>query len=618
MDDHNGKTVWDLKRAGLWLAPKSCLGGGWLNMNRFLSILGLIALFLAAQANAYGQQVNIVSESASPELISDIAAEVKPDSTPDTEFEARRQARSAAERARNYLNSRAYFAPEIDYAVESGPPIVPVLRIDVGPRFTISDLSFDIDGADLPAIVLAKLAVVERARIGDIALPDLIVAHESALVATLRQMGYPDAKALTRSVVGDRDAEAVAVTFKLQPGARVRFGDIQYTKDVPVRKPYLDRLVPFDPGEWYSPQRLSEYNRRLRETRVFARSTAQLAERAGSDGDDGKTKRPVAVSLDVRKRYSFGAGASFSTAEGAGLTTELTRHNATRRGDTLTGQLSVAQLSRGASVDWQIPNAFAFDHTIAFSAAIDEEETDAFDREALEFNGTYSIRHSSSVTSSLGFDVEFASEVDAFEQRDVQILSGNGGFRYDQSDDSLDPSRGWRAETRIEPTAVQGDDTANFVKLNSQITAYRPLSDNARYVAAGRVRAGFIYGAPLDDVPVSRRFYAGGGGSARGFEYQSVGPEDEEGQPTGGRGLLEASAELRLRSERGFGAAVFLDAATVSGDQSIDFGDLRTSAGLGIRYATPVGPIRFDVATPIDRNPGDDPVQIYISIGQAF
>ena len=587
-------------------------------MNRCLTILGLVVLSMVASAQALAQDINIVSDSASPALVSDIKNAVRPESKPETEFEARRQARSAAERARNYLNSRAYFAPEIDYAVESGPPFVPVLRIDVGVQFTMSDLSLDVEGPTLPPQVLAKLAVLETARIGEVALPDRVVAHESALVATLRQQGYPDAKALARQVVGDRDAGTLAVTFKLQPGDRVQIGDVRYTEDVPVRKPYLDRLIPFEAGEWYSPQHLSEYNRRLRDTRLFSASSAQIAPRSDSNPTGETGTREVDVSLQMRKRYSFGAGASFSTAEGAGLTTELTRHNATRRGDTLTGQLSIAQLSRSAGVDWQIPNVFAYDHTIAFSAAIDEEETDAFDREAIEFNGTYTVRHSPALTSSFGFDVEFASEIDAFEQRDVLIVSGNGGFRYDQSDDPLDPSRGWRAETRIEPTAVQGDDTANFVKLNSQITAYRPLSENARYVAAGRVRTGFIYGARLDNVPVSRRFYAGGGGSARGFEYQSVGPEDADGQPTGGRGLLEASAELRMRSERGFGAAVFLDAATVSGDQAIDFGDLRTSAGVGIRYATPVGPIRFDLATPIDRNPGDDPIQIYISIGQAF
>lgn len=612
------KTARNLKRSGPWIAPLLSLGGRWVDMNRFLSILGLTVLLMATNAAARAQEIRIVSDTASSELISDIQNAVRPDSKPETEFEARRQARSAAERARNYLNSRAYFAPDIEYAVDAGAQIVPLLRIDPGPRFTLSEINLDIEQSDLPANILAKLAVLESAKVGELALPDRVVAHESALVATLRQQGYPDAKALSRNVVGDRDAGTIAVTFKLRPGQRARFGDVRYTQDVPVRKPYLDRLVPFDAGEWYSPQRLSDYNRRLRDTRMFAGSTAQLAEPTQARQDDGDVERPVAVTLNMRKRYSFGAGASFSTAEGAGLTTELTRHNATRRGDTLTGQLSVAQLSRSASVDWRIPNAFAFDHTIAFSAAIDEEETDAFDREALEFNGTYSIRHSPALTSSIGFDVEFASEVDAFEQRDVQVISGNGGFRYDRSDDALDPSQGWRAETRIEPTAVQGDDTANFVKLNSQVTAYRPLNEGARFVAAGRVRAGFIYGARLDDVPVSRRFYAGGGGSARGFEYQSVGPEDEEGQPTGGRGLFEASAELRMRSERGFGAAVFLDAATVSGDQAIDFGDLRSSAGVGIRYATPVGPIRFDVATPIDRNPGDDSIQIYISIGQAF
>ena len=132
------------------------------------------------------------------------------------------------------------------------------------------------------------------------------------------------------------------------------------------------------------------------------------------------------------------------------------------------------------------------------------------------------------------------------------------------------------------------------------------------------MRSGVVFGAALSDLPVSRRFFAGGGGSARGFEYQSVGPEDADGTPTGGRGLLEVSGELRWRRDGPLGFVAFLDGANVSANQGVDFEDIRYSAGLGIRYDTLIGPLRFDIATPIDPDDGDDPVQVYVSVGQAF
>lgn len=588
-------------------------------MIRFLFILALISAAFGTVPFASAQSIEIVSETASAELIQDIEAAVKPETAAETPFEARRQARTAAERAQRFLNSRAYFAPEISFSVGGAAGIEPALNVDPGKRFRISALRLEFNGSELPAPVQARLSEVDIAETGQPALPANVIAHETRLVALLRDEGYPDARALERQILGDEDSGTVEVIYRLDAGARVRFGEIVYRPAVPIRLAYLERLVPFADGELYSADALTAYNRRLRDTRMFARSTARLAEQVDSkDSEEGDVERDVEVNLAMRQRYSFGAGATVSTAEGAGLTTELTRHNATRRADTLTGQFTIAQLSRSAEIDWQIPNVFAYDHTVAFTATLDEEETDAFDREAVTVGGAYTVNFSSALSAGFSLQVEFASEIDAFEQRDVQIVSAGGGFRLDRSDDPLDPSRGWRVETRVEPTLVQGDDAANFVGVNSQVSAYQPLRSDGRVVLAGRVRTGAIYGAKLDDVPVSRRFYSGGGGSARGFEFQSVGPEDSEGQPTGGRALFETSAELRLRSPKGFGAALFLDAATVSEDRAIDFGALRTSAGIGVRYATPVGPIRFDLAMPIDREDGDADAQFYISIGQAF
>ncbi|MEO1303632.1 MAG: outer membrane protein assembly factor, partial [Pseudomonadota bacterium] len=278
----------------------------------------------------------------------------------------------------------------------------------------------------------------------------------------------------------------------------------------------------------------------------------------------------------------------------------------------------LATLERSADVEWRIPNITAFDRTLVLSANAGREETDAFDRESVTVSGAFEVRASRQLTYTLGVASELTREDDAFEQRDQQIVSTSLGVRLDHADDPLDATRGWRLDTRAEPGLVIGDRETQYVSINTQLSAYRPFDERARFVIAGRARSGFVYGAALSDLPVSRRFFAGGGGSARGFEFQSVGPTDDDGTPTGGRGLLEVSAELRWRREGPLGYVLFLDGASVNENEGVGFDDVRYSAGIGVRYDTLIGPIRFDVATPIDPRDGDDPVQLYVSIGQAF
>ena len=280
--------------------------------------------------------------------------------------------------------------------------------------------------------------------------------------------------------------------------------------------------------------------------------------------------------------------------------------------------MTLATLERTLNVDWRVPNITALDRTLVLSAEAGREETDAFDREAVTLTGAFEVRASEHLTYAFGVGSEFTREEDAFEQRDQQIVSGSLGARLDYANDPLDATQGWRIDARAEPGIVIGDREAQYVSVNGQISVYQALDKNDRFVLANRLRSGFIFGAALSDLPVSRRFFAGGGGSARGFEYQSVGPQDLTGTPTGGRGLLEISSEVRWRREGPLGFVAFLDGATVSADQGTQFDNVRYSAGLGVRYDTLVGPIRFDVATPINPRAGEDPLQLYISIGQAF
>lgn len=585
-------------------------------MTRPLPLIA-IAIFAAAQP-VLAEELRLSSETASQSLLADLHQELVKDAPAETLFEARRQARTAARNAESYLNSRGYFAPEISYTVDAGPPPTGIVQIEPGPQFKLSKIDVETGAATLSEAAQAALNSVRTLKTGDTARPDLIFAEEAGLVAALKVSGYADAVAEDRQAIGDRAAGTLDVTYRLAPGPRIRLGNVIYPSDARTRSAYLNRLIPFDSGDVYTPQKLATFNRRLNATRTYKFVSVRLADTPTRITANGDEVRDVLVQLEERDRYTLTTGTSFSTSEGPGLAASLTRRNATRRGDSLTGAMTLATLERSFTVDWRIPNVTAFDRTLVLSSDATREETDAFDREALTISGTFEVRASDHLTYALGAASELTREEDAFEQRDQQVLSTSLGVRLDYADDPLDATRGWRVDTRAEPGVVVGDRETQFLSLNGQISAYQPLDTNKRIIAATRVRSGFVFGAELSDLPVSRRFFAGGGGSARGFEYQSVGPKDDDGTPTGGRGLLEISGELRWRRDGPLGFVAFLDGANVSADQGVDFEDIRYSAGLGLRYDTLVGPIRFDLATPIDPDQGDDPVQVYVSIGQAF
>lgn len=584
----------------------------------YKSLITPAIIVAAVVLPAAGETVQITSETASASLLSDLRSELRVSDPAETIFEARRQARQTAERAKNYLNSLGYYAPDIAFAVEPGTPPVGRVRIEPGPRFRLAGISIDTGPDPLSGSARDALEQVQTLEFGDIALPKSILAEEAGLIAALKAVGYADAAAMDRTVIGDREAATLDLTYNLTPGPRVLLGEVIYSEGTRTRRDYLDRIIPFERNELYSPQTLSAFTRRLNATRLYRLASVRLEDTPASVTETGDEIRNVRVQIEERDRYTLTSGTSFSTSEGPGLTASLTRRNATRRGDTLTGAMTLATLERAFEVDWRIPNVTAFDRTLVLSADIGREETDAFDKEAISLSGAFEVRASRRLTYTLGAASEVTREEDAFEERDQQILSTSLGVRLDYANDPLDATKGWRIDARGEPGVVIGDREAQYLSLNGQISAYQPIDRKQHFVIATRLRSGFVYGAALSDLPVSRRFFAGGGGSARGFEFQSVGPRDEDGTPTGGRGLLEVSGELRWRREGPLGFVAFFDGASVTENEGVSLNDVRYSAGLGVRYDTVIGPLRFDIATPLDPRDGDAPIQLYVSVGQAF
>ena len=155
-----------------------------------------------------------------------------------------------------------------------------------------------------------------------------------------------------------------------------------------------------------------------------------------------------------------------------------------------------------------------------------------------------------------------------------------------------------------------------YTRVQFDASAYRPVSERA--VLAGRIRLGTIVGAPRDQIAPSRRFYAGGGASVRGYGFQSIGPRDPNNDPIGGRSLAEFAIEARVKAFGNFGIVPFFDGGNIYTGGLPDFSGLRYGAGLGVRYYSNFGPIRVDVGTPLNPQPGDSRVAVYVSLGQAF
>ncbi|MDB5411925.1 MAG: outer membrane protein, partial [Rubritepida sp.] len=198
-----------------------------------------------------------------------------------------------------------------------------------------------------------------------------------------------------------------------------------------------------------------------------------------------------------------------------------------------------------------------------------------------------------------------------------QLAGVTAQLRYDSTDNLLDPRRGIRAMGSVTPSFAFAESTA-FLPLRLTASTYIDFSGSGRTILALRGALGSLLNAQAETVPPSQRFYAGGGGSVRGYDYQSIGPRDARGKPSGGASLLEGSVELRQRFGSSYGAVVFMDAGAVGTSAGAPTDEVRVGAGVGARYYTPIGPIRADVAVPLVRQPGSGSFGFYIGIGHAF
>jgi translocation and assembly module TamA len=590
-----------------------------------LFLISSASVLLLASTTTADPRAEIRGELADELRAQLVRAVGEVDDAPSNRFEARRRARGALEAAEALLRSEGYYQPVLEDIVEGEETPIAIVEVTPGRRFELAEIEvlWAESGPDPETEAAVQddigLRPGEPGRAAD------VISAEGRIVAGLTRRGYADAAARPRRVVVDHATYTVQPNFNIDAGSLVRLNGVRLETRGPTNPAWVTGLSPWSEGDVYNPDDVAELERRLLETGVYDGVGVALAPKDQTRADG---LRPIIVTLTDRPRRVLEAGATFSTAEGSGVDAIWTWHNRFGRADTLVWQARIADVDSRIGADLSLPHWRRPGETLRLSAALLNEDTDAYRRTAVALAADLQQRLGKTSYFSYGVGLDAGRyDENRFDpirglpvnfNRDLVILTGRGSAYLDRSNDPLDPTTGWRLSVSAQPTAVTGENSVLFLRTEAQATAYLPLQDGAKTVLAGRVRIGSIFGGAELTVPSDRLFYSGGGGSVRGFEYQGVGPRLPDNTPRGGLSLFETSVEVRRDVWGNFQAVAFIDAGAIGFQETPNFNNLRYGAGFGVRYQLPFGPIRADIAVPLDRRDGDADFQIYVSIGQAF
>lgn len=508
----------------------------------------------------------------------------------------------------------------------------PRVRFDIlpGPRYSFG--AIDLGALEqVPAADLARFLAVFGIEPGDPLYADRILQQEIELRVALGENGYPFAEVGEPRLRIDHAANLGALSLPVRPGGKYAFGEVVSSDPDFLSSRHLSRIARFEPGDIYQRSLETDLRRAILATglvssvAITARETIPPA-----SGDPGRIA--LDVELEPAPLRTVAGAIGYGTEDGIKLEARWEHRNLFPPEGALRLRGILGTREQLASIGFRRNNFLDRDQVLLVDVFASDITTQAVDAR------TIGVRGSFEKISNILFQKEFSwlagGEVLYTDERNrtVRIAPGTpvprrtfliaglfGSATVDESDDLLDPSRGYRATLFLAPEASRSQGSEEFyLRAQADASIYQPLGST---VIAGRVRAATIQGAAVDEIAPSRRLYAGGGGSVRGYGFQGVGPRTEDGLATGGTSLLEFSLEARIETPLFDGAVEvvpFVDAGTVGRGSTPDFDNIRFGAGIGLRYKTSFGPIRVDVATPINPSEFDSPVVVYVSLGQAF
>lgn len=583
-----------------------------------LLAIGLSAVFVRADDLAVPYEV-VMEGTAEPGLLAEIRAVSDSlafkDRPPASLILLRKRVEGDTEAFRQLLRSRGYYGGRVETDIDAkARPVQVAFRIHPGTVYVFK-------GVEIRQTVAAGVQGAPMPRPEDIGLvpgrPFRAEAFQDGQKKLLRHLGakgFPFAKVTERKVVVDHAGQSVSATLEVDLGPQSQFGPAQITGLLFADEAFVRQKIPFREGDPFNADLLGETQKVLLGMGLFS----SVAVSHGQAPDE-KGAVPVTIAVTERKRRTVSAGLSYRTDEGPGVKFAWEDRNILGSGERLWATADVSDLTYSAEGGFRKPGFLREDQSLTLGSRLARDEPDAYTSRSLTNTAVVdrNLTNALKVGGGAGFKRARITQLGETESFNLVFLPMQ--LAWDRSDDLLDPTRGGRLALQVAPYYDLGGEHIRFLKDTLRYGHYLQILESPSIVLAGRLGMGLLSGEERMKIPADERFYAGGGGSIRGYAYQTVSPL-REGVPVGGKSLLELSLETRVRITEKVGIAAFLDGG---GAFAAGFPDsderLLWGAGLGVRYFTPIGPFRLDVAIPLNRREGlDDAFQVYISLGQAF
>jgi translocation and assembly module TamA len=458
---------------------------------------------------------------------------------------------------------------------------------------------------------------------GEVAASGAVLRAERLAVEAWRQQGHAKAEIADRRVVAAHDSDVIDASITVDPGRKAYYGPVTVEGAEAVDAEWIAWMTGLRHGQEYDPDDLKRASTRIAKLDVYRAARFQEAEFIGDDG-----LLPITYIVQERKPRRFGVGATWSSIDGGGVEAFWLHRNLFGRAERLKIEGKVAGVGQTFKPDeftyrvgatFVKPGVYTPDTSFSASLFGDREVLEAYTRTAITLSAGLTHEFTEELSGRLFVNAARARfDDDEYGRRDFMTVGLAGALTYDSRDNAADATRGVFLESTFEPFYEFEYGNA-AVRGTAEARAYYGFGEDSRFVLAGRLKLGMLAGESVAELPPDLLFFAGGGGSVRGYAYRNIGVETPSGNIVGGRSLAEASIEARMRVTDSIGMVAFADAGYVGADSFPTFDDrLRVGVGAGLRYITGLGPIRLDVAVPLDRRPGDPSVAFYVGLGQAF
>jgi translocation and assembly module TamA len=566
------------------------------------------------------------------------------------------RARSDTDRLKTALESFGYYESHVTININGLPLTDPSLgealtalpqgsSARVAVSFSLGTLyhlrRIDIDGEVPPPINARDTLGLTT---GQPAVAANVLAGGARLLSALQEQGYAFAQVDPPIAYEAADAPVLDLSFHVTAGSKVRIGAIHVEGLQRVHESLVRRRLLLHRGDLYKPSAIEAARHDLLGMNVFAQVSVQVGSKADESGDV-----PITFKLRERLRHSINLAAAYSSDLGGSGGVTWTDRNVFGNAEQLSVAANLTNLGGSdttgtgydTSVKYLIPDFLHRDQSLQFAVSAIKQQLQAYDQTAQTASVTLSRKLSSVWTVSAGLsatDETILQVVNALPNSSGVIVPDTAKFDYtliavpfkviyDSTNLPTaleDPRHGFRGSLTLTPTLAIGHPNATFLITTLSLATYFDLNNllpiaPGRSVLAARALAGVAEGAGELSLPPDQRFYAGGTSTIRGYGYQLVGPMfPNTDNPTGGTAITTGGLEFRQRLYTNWGFVAFVDAGQVSASLKPLPDDIRVGAGAGVRYYTPIGPIRFDLAVPVDRRPGEDSFEVYIGLGQAF